>query len=131
VGGWSLSSVLVDHHPVEPAVGYLIERNGRQVAVSGDTAACDGMRALSKGADVLVHQALLSGRVSAGLLEWNAGARAVGDLAAHAQPLTHVLTHLIPAPMTADDECAYVDEVRAGGFERTVIVAHDLLRIRI
>jgi hypothetical protein len=42
-----------------------------------------------------------------------------------------VLTHLIPAPRSAADEFAYVDEVRAGGFEGTVTVARDLLRIGI
>ncbi len=50
--------VLVDHHPVAPAVGYLVERDGARVAVSGDTAVCDGMRALARDVDVLVHETL-------------------------------------------------------------------------
>lgn len=99
---WRLSSVLVDHHPVEPAVGYLVEHGGARVAISGDTAVCDGMRALARGVDVLVHQALLSSRVSPDLLEWNAGARAVGELAAQVQPGILVLTHLIPAPRSVE-----------------------------
>lgn len=130
-GNWRLSSVLVDHHPVEPAVGYLIEHDDGRVAVSGDTAACDGMRRLSQGADVLVHEALLSSRVPPALLDWNAGARAVGQLAADVQPGTLVLTHLIPAPSTADDEQGYVDEVCAGGFLGRTVVALDLLRIAV
>jgi ribonuclease Z len=126
---WTVSSVLVDHHPVEPAVGYLVESRGIRVAISGDTAVCDGMRALARGADVLVHEALLSSRVSAALLEWNAGARSVGELAASTRPGMLVLTHLIPAPRSADDEQAYLDEVRAGGFAGRTLIAHDLLRI--
>jgi ribonuclease Z len=128
---WSLSSVLVDHHPVEPAVGYLVEHGGIRVAISGDTAVCDGMRGLALDVDVLVHEALLSSRVSSALLEWNAGARAVGELAAETRPHTLVLTHLMPAPTSAEDERAYVDEVRAGGFDGSTIVARDLLRISI
>ena len=129
--GWAISSVLVDHHPVEPAVGYLVEHGGQRVAVSGDTAECDGMRALAQDVDVLVHEALLSSRVPSGLLDWNASARTVGELAAHALPGLLVLTHLIPAPRSHEDELAFVDEVRAGGFDGRVIVARDLLHLAI
>ena len=38
--GWLITTALVDHHPVAPAVGYRIERAGRVVTVSGDTAVC-------------------------------------------------------------------------------------------
>lgn len=126
---WAVSSVLVDHHPVEPAVGYLVESGGARVAISGDTAVCEGMRRLAGGAHVLVHQALLGARVSPSLLEWNASARSVGELAAWTRPETLVLTHLIPAPARAEDELAYLDEVRAGGFTGRTLVAHDLLRL--
>lgn len=129
--GWRISGVLVDHHPVAPAVGYLVEHGGHRVAVSGNTAVCDGVRTLSQGVDVLVHEALLSSRVSAGLLAWNAGARSVGELAADAVPRQLVLTHLLPAPRSDEDELAYVNEVRAGGYDGPVIVARDLLRIAV
>jgi ribonuclease Z len=127
--GWRVSSALVDHHPVEPAVGYLVEHGGRRVAISGDTAPCDGVRGLARDVDVLVHQALLSSRVSPALLEWNAGAAAVGALAAQVRPGTLVLTHLIPAPSSAATADAYLDEVHAGGFDGPTVVAHDLLRV--
>jgi hypothetical protein len=65
------------------------------------------------------------------LLEWNAAARTVGELAAEALPRTLVLTHLLPAPTSPADEDAYADEVRTGGFEGPTIVARDLLRIPI
>lgn len=128
---WAVSSVLVDHHPVEPAVGYLVEHAGTRVAVSGDTAVCDGMRRIARSVDVLVHEALLASRVSSALLEWNAGARAVGELAAQAKPRVLVLTHLIPAPSSAEDDDAYLAEVRAGNFDGPTLIARDLLRIHI
>jgi ribonuclease Z len=128
---WRLSSVLVDHHPVEPAVGYLVEHGDHRVAISGDTAICDGMRHLAQSVDVLVHEALLSSRVPSALLDWNAGAKAVGQLAAQVRPHTLVLTHLIPAPQSAGDEQEYLDEVRAGGFDGRTIVAHDHLRVSV
>ena len=126
---WAVSSVLVDHRPVEPAVGYLIESRGIRVAVSGDTAVCDGMRSLARGVDVLVHEALLTARVSPALLAWNASARSVGELAASTRPGTLVLTHMIPAPACVEDELAYLEEVREGGFTGRTLVAHDLLRL--
>jgi ribonuclease Z len=131
LGGWGLSSVLVDHHPIEPAVGYLIEYGEVRVAISGDTAVCEGMREMARGVDVLVHEALLTSRVPPDLLEWNAGARAVGELSARTRPRTLVLTHLIPAPTSPEVDRAYVEEVRAGGFDGLTIVAHDLLCIPI
>lgn len=130
-GMWRLSSVLVDHHPVEPAVGYLVELSDRRIAVSGDTAVCDGVRRLAQGADVLVHQAMLAGRVDSSLLEWNASARSLGELAAQTTPHTLVLTHLIPAPRSTDDENAYRADIRAGGFQGPTHIAYDGLRIRL
>jgi hypothetical protein len=37
-----------------------------------------------------------------------------------------VLTHLIPAPDTAEEEQQYVDEIRAGGYRGEIIVGRDL-----
>jgi ribonuclease Z len=128
---WAASSVLVDHHPVEPAVGYLVESNGARVAISGDTAVCAGIRRLARGAHVIVHEALLGARASPALLEWNASAHSVGELAAETRPETLVLTHMIPAPSSAGDELAYLDEVRRGGFTGRTLVAKDLMRLSV
>jgi ribonuclease Z len=48
----------VDHHPVEPAVGYLFIYKGRRVVVSGDTAPSPRLESAAQGADVLVHEGL-------------------------------------------------------------------------
>lgn len=131
VDGWKAHSVAVDHHPVVPAVGYLIERRGARIAISGDTAVCDGMRKLADGAQVVIHQALLTAAVSPSLLEWNASASSVGTLAMIAGPHTLVLTHLIPAPRSVHDEQAFLDEVRVGGFDGHIVIAHDQLRLTV
>jgi ribonuclease Z len=128
---WSIRAALVDHHPIEAAVGYRIEVGGRVVVVSGDTAVCAGIGRLALGADLLVHEALRSDRVPAAALEWNASARSVGELA-HALDLPSVvLTHLLPAPKTPEDEQAFVAETRAGGFTGELIVARDRQRLTI
>jgi ribonuclease Z len=129
--GWTLRTALVDHHPIEPATGYRVERSGVAIMVSGDTRVCDGVRALAHGAQVVVHEALLGQRVSASLLTWNASAESVGALAAVVRPATLILTHLIPAAITDDDDAAYLADVRRGGFDGHTIVARDLLRIHV
>jgi ribonuclease Z len=53
-----VSAFPVNHHPVEPAVGYLFVYKGRRVAVSGDTAVSPRLVAAVGGADVLVHEGL-------------------------------------------------------------------------
>lgn len=129
--GWTLRTALVDHHPIEPATGYRIERSGVAIMVSGDTRVCDGVRALAHGAQVIVHEALLGQRVSSALLTWNASAESVGALAAVVRPATLILTHLIPAPISDDDDAAYLADVRRGGYEGETIVARDLTRVHV
>jgi ribonuclease Z len=129
--GWQISSVLVDHHPVAPAVGYRVHVDDVSVAVSGDTAVCDGMRTLAHCVDMLVHETVLTAAASAEMLAWNAGAVSVGALARAAQVRTLVMTHLLPAPAAPRHEQKYIDEVRSGGWHGPVHVAHDLLRLTI
>jgi ribonuclease Z len=61
--GLKISAFLVNHDPVEPAYGYRIEYGGRAAVVSGDTARVPNMVRFSRGADVLVHEALNAGMV--------------------------------------------------------------------
>ena len=129
--GWLITTALVDHHPVAPAVGYRIERAGRVVTVSGDTAVCPGMRLLAANADVLVHEALLTAVVRPAVLEWNAGAGLVGGLAADAGVGRLVLTHLIPPPTTEQEVAAFLTEAREGGYRGPIDVAHDGLRVAV
>ena len=57
-GGLKVTAFPVEHHPVEPAVGYRFDYKGRSVVVSGDTAPSARLEAAAKGADVLVHEGL-------------------------------------------------------------------------
>ncbi len=56
--GLKISAFLVDHDPVEPAYGYRVEYGGRAAVISGDTKKVPNMVRFSRGADVLVHEAL-------------------------------------------------------------------------
>ena len=128
---WRVESALVDHGPIEAAVGYRIGEGGHVVAVSGDTTACESVAQLARHADVLIHEALDPGAVRHELLTWNAAADAVGELARRAEVRQLVLTHLIPTPRSSADEDRLVELARAGGYEGPITVAHDLDRIEL
>ena len=130
-GDFSISAALVDHHPIEAAVGYRITSGGRAIAVSGDTATCPGVERLAASADLLIHQALRSDRMSSKALTWNASAFSVGALAHSLGIRRLVLTHLMPAPESADDDEAFRRETRSGGYAEELIIATDLLRIPV
>ena len=131
LGPWTISSALVDHHPIEAAVGYRIEDATHKVAVSGDTSACDGMAQLAGGVDLLIHEALDASQVTEELLTWNASAGSVGDLANRAGVGRLVLTHLLPPPNTIEAEQAFVDQATAGGYNGPITIASDLLRLNL
>lgn len=53
-----VTSFPVNHHPVDPAVGYRVDYRGRSVVISGDTVATDSLFEAARGADLLLHDAL-------------------------------------------------------------------------
>jgi ribonuclease Z len=122
----TVEATLVDHGPMEAAVGYRVSIGSTVVAISGDTVAGAGVRRLADRADLLIHQALRSDRVPEASLVWNANAKSVGALAHDAQVAHLVLTHLMPTPADVDDEQAFVTEAESGGYRGPIAVAHDL-----
>jgi len=122
----------VRHEPVDPAVAYRVDTPDGAVVVSGDTLVCDEVADLSRGARVLVYEAMLFEEVE----RWPAGAHFIMDyhadsrlIGAQAQELgieTLILTHLIPEASTPAIAQQYMYNVRAGGFTGHVVVARDL-----
>ena len=56
--GLKISAFLVNHHPIEPAYGFRVEYKGRVAVLSGDTQKTESVERFSKGADLLIHEAL-------------------------------------------------------------------------
>jgi ribonuclease Z len=57
-GGLEVTAFLVDHAPVEPAVGYRFDYKGRSLVISGDTSKFENLQQFADGADLLLHDAL-------------------------------------------------------------------------
>jgi ribonuclease Z len=53
-----VTAFLVDHRPVEPAIGFRFDYRGRSVVISGDTLPTESLRRHAEGADLLLHEAL-------------------------------------------------------------------------
>jgi ribonuclease Z len=56
--GVTVTAYEVDHSPITPAFGYRVDYAGKSVAISGDTINTEGLRNLSKGADILVSEVI-------------------------------------------------------------------------
>lgn len=112
--GLKITMFPVDHRPIEPAVGYRFDYDGKSVVISGDTIKCDRLIAMAKDCDVLVHEAMddrmLTGIVPAltrvdprraemltELMDYHTGTLDVAEIAREANVKKLVLTHLVPS----------------------------------
>lgn len=114
--GLRVTAFRVDHTPVAPAYGYRFDFGGRSVVVSGDTKPVDNLVRQSKGASVLVAEALATqivervskgiseggnarlGKMSHDILEYHTSPKQAIEMARDAGVEALVLTHLVPAP---------------------------------
>jgi ribonuclease Z len=148
-GDIAVGSFEVDHRPVVPALGFRVEARGKSVVLSGDTKRCDMLVQASKGADVLISEALHLGMMQdrinmarrsgnermAGILEeaceYHAPTLDVAEMARDAGVPRLVLSHLIPP---IPDEGSVVDDFVAGMgdvFPGPITVARDMQRLTL
>lgn len=113
-GGIKVTAFKVDHDPVSPAVGYRFDYKGRSVVISGDTAKSASLVAVSKGADLLVHEALQpkmvaamtqaldakgiknTAKITRDILDYHASPEEAADAAKAAGVKQLVLSHIVP-----------------------------------
>jgi ribonuclease Z len=146
--GLVVRAFLVDHAPIEPAVGYRFDYKGRSIVVSGDTVPSPSLVAASKDADVLFHEAQANFLVkiiqeeatAAGSKQYS---KILGDIPTyHTSPEEAarianeanvgllVLYHLTPPPPNPVVERIFVrgvSDIRSNGF----VVSRDGLIVRL
>lgn len=127
----------VDHYTV-PARAYRFDTPDRSFVFSGDTRPSDSLIALARGADVLVHEAMLVEALN-GLNDGNAPnlmdhllhshttTEELGRVAAAAGVRTLVLSHLVPALPDITD-AMWTEGVRRH-FHGEIIVGRDMMEI--
>lgn len=140
-GTVKVSTALVHHPAVEPALAYRFDTPDRSIVISGDTAPSDNLIQLAGGADVLVHEAMylpgvdrLAARVpnhpglKQHLLASHTSAEDAGRVAQKAGVKLLVLSHLVPADDPSITDKMWIDAARVH-FRGPVIVGSDLLEI--
>jgi ribonuclease Z len=95
--GLTVTAFVVQHPPVEPTLGYRFDYKGRSAVISGDTNYSPTLIEASKGADLLVHDAL-----SIELLMMVSDAARDAGLATRSQILADVPDYHATAPEAAD-----------------------------
>lgn len=122
------SVTLDDGRVVQPSELVGPTRAGRTVVYSGDTRPCDGVRAVSRGADLLIHEATFSNEEAARAVETgHSTAQEAATIARDAGVRQLVLTHISPrysreAPELLAEASAVFPEVT---------VARDGMRVEV
>jgi ribonuclease BN (tRNA processing enzyme) len=139
-----VSSIVVEHPPVKPALAYRFDFKDRSIVFSGDTAPSDAVAKLAKGADVLVHETMyvpavekyIKGQIAEGrpvkfeafmahMKADHTPSEDVGRIAQEAGVKTLVLSHLTPAVDSISDDTWR--EPVAKYFKGEIIVGKDLM----
>ena len=112
--GLRVTAFVVDHSPIEPAVGFRFDYRGRSAVISGDTIYAPTLVRVSAGADLLLHDALspellklvedAAGdaglanrqRILGDVPEYHATAPQAADAAREAGVGALALTHIVP-----------------------------------
>ena len=133
-GGLVVTALRVEHPPVAECYALRFEHGGRSVVFSADTAHFPPLAAFARGADILVHEAMLEGGIERLIARTGNGARLkqhllashtmasdAGRIAAEADVGRLVVNHLIPADDPEIGEADWVAAVRKSWSGRLTI----------
>lgn len=126
IAGIRLSVLRNDHPPITDSFALRISYNGVSVVLSGDTAYIPQMAPFAKGADLLVHEAMLTAGVDAlcarmtngderlrqHILRSHTSAEDVGRIAADAEVKALALNHFVPDGDPDFTDRHWIDAVR-------------------
>jgi ribonuclease BN (tRNA processing enzyme) len=134
-----VTCTLVKHPPVVPAFAFRFDTQDRSIFFSGDTAPCDSLIALARGADVLVHEVLHepsldaicanlpnATRLRRHLLDSHTTQDQVGIVAREAGVKCLVLSHFVPADSVTDDTWR---DAAARDYDGKIVLGRDLMEI--
>ncbi|MBN1664092.1 MAG: MBL fold metallo-hydrolase, partial [Deltaproteobacteria bacterium] len=140
--GLKVTAFEVDHTPVKPAVGYRFDYKGRSVVISGDTVPCATLLEQSRGADILVQEALQrtmvgilkktgqkinrphTARIMGDILNYHASPEDAAKLAHEAGVMHLVLSHILPPLPVADLKPVFLGDAKKG-FHGPITIAED------
>lgn len=139
--GITITAFDVNHEPIEPAVGYVIEYNGKKVVISGDTKKSELIVEMAKDADLLFHEVMLisllkkmtaalgeadmtrNQKIITDIQDYHTSPADVAEIAAKANVKALGLYHFGPAPDMRVLKNLYKKELK--GYNGTIHFAND------
>lgn len=139
--GITITAFDVDHEPIEPAVGYIIQYNGKKVVISGDTIKNELLEEMAKNCDLLIHEVMLmsfqktletelvearmdrNAKIIYDIQDYHTSTAEVAALAQRANVKRLVLNHLAPAPDNVIIKKMYLNELK--GYSGPIHLAND------
>lgn len=142
--GVTVSAIRNQHPPLVDTFALSFKTDEVHVVFSGDTAPIKELENFARGADLLIHEAMLesalpallervgngSDKLMAHLLKSHTFAHEAAITAANAGAKRLALTHLIPSDDPAYDEKDW-QEACAGHYNGELIVGYDAIRIEL
>lgn len=138
LGDLSMRSILNCHPPIEESYALRFSDGEKSIVMSGDTAPFEQFKEFVKGADVLVHEAMMSegverlaarigngARLKEHLFASHTDALDVGKLAKDCQVPVLALNHLVPVDDPLITEETWAETVRSSGFDGDLYVGRD------
>jgi ribonuclease Z len=142
-GGVRITAFLVDHAPVEPALGYRLDYAGRSVVLSGDTRLSETLIQHARGVDLLIHEvASVETFVRAGVaperirsvIAHHVTPEQAAEVFARTQPRLAVYSHIIQPTATNEDLIPATRRVYSGrvevGEDLMTIIVGDTIEVR-
>jgi ribonuclease BN (tRNA processing enzyme) len=136
-----VSATLVAHAPVWPAFAFRFDTDDGSIVFSGDTARSENLIKLAKGADILVHEVIVTRWINGlfptprsvaeeglmqHLLSDHTPVEEVGGIAEAAGVKKLVLSHIVPGNATREQL------LPAGkGFSGELVIGRDLMQIGV
>ena len=116
--GVKVTAFLVDHGVVKPAFGYRVDYQGHSVVFSGDTTYTPNLVKNAQGADVLVHEVLLSPPnatpANDAILSYHSTPEQAANTFSQVAPKLAVYTHIVD--QTGAGTQGIINRTRAAGY---------------
>lgn len=134
--GIKITAFVVDHGPVEPALGYRIDFAGRSIVLSGDSRYSENLIHFSDRADVLIHEVIdpggfrvenssTSSERTRSVVAHHTTPEQAGTIFTRVKPRLAVYSHIVPGGTT--DLIGLTRKTYSGPLE----VGEDLMRIEV
>jgi len=135
IGDQEIIAGATDHRPVEPSIGYRIEKDGESVVIGGDGVPCATLDELVKGASAYVQTVIRDDWVKSipnprlqDILDYHSSVAQAADTAQRGGVKALVLTHFVP-PLSKETEHEWRE--LASGFSGLLVMGPDLTTLDV